>query len=284
MRGRLTLATAKQNADAPSVFKAAPALFHLAEAEDGTASGELGDALRRRPLDYGRWIAAAGDTVGPDLARRLLDGLDASTRMTPAGRNLVRRLADRAQDLDLWLSLITPEQAGSPDVAADISRRLLAAGRLGEARAALEGALAPSPANRRWTFGRNPSDGAPRLTPAWEAASIDVLDAEGRRQEAQDLCWNLFERDLSAQILRDYLARLPDFDDVEALDRAFACAAAHPDFEAAMCLLMDWPAHREAASLVQARPREARKVGPIAKDWASRLAQRFPEAADLLAD
>lgn len=263
---------------------AAPDLFVLAETAGETAARDLTDALRRRPQDYGRWIAAAGDAVGPDLARRLLASLDASTTKSPAGRNLVRRLADRAQDLDLWLSLVTPEQTGSPDVAADVARRLLAADRVVEARAALEGALPPSSANRRWTFGRDPAAGALRLTPAWELASIDVLDAEGHREEAQDLRWAVFERDLSATALRDYLSRLPDFDDVEALDRAFAHAAAHPDFEAAMRLLMDWPAHREAASLVQARPREVRKAGPLAKDWASRLAQRFPEAADILAD
>jgi hypothetical protein len=45
-----------------------------------------------------------------------------------------------------------------------------------------------------------------------------VMDAEGHRQEAQDLRWRLFERDLSAPVLRDYLSRLADFDDVEALD------------------------------------------------------------------
>ena len=262
---------------------AAPALFALAETAGETAARDLTDALRRRPQDYGRWIAAAGDAVSPDLAR-LLASLDAASTKTPAGRNLVRRLADRAQDLDLWLSLVTPEQAGSPDVAADVARRLLAAGRVAEARAALEAALSPSPLNRRWTFGRNPKDGAPRLTPAWETASIDLLDAEGRREEAQALRWDLFERDLSAPALRDYLARLPDFDDVEALDRAFAHAAAHPDFEAAMRLLMDWPAHREAASLVLARPREARNAKSMAADWAARLVQRFPEAADILAD
>lgn len=261
---------------------AAPDLFTLAETAGETAARELTDALRRRPQDYGRWIAAAGDAVGPDLARSFLASLDAATRKTPAGRNLVRRLADKAEDLDLWLSLITPEQAGSPDVAADAARRLLAAGRVVEARAALEGALAPSPSNRRWTFGRTPQDGAPRLTPAWEAASIDLLDAEGRREEAQALRWDLFERDLSAPVLRDYLARLPDFDDVEALDRAFAHAAAHPDFEAAMRLMMDWPAHREAASLVLARSREARNARSMAADWAARLAQRFPEAAETL--
>lgn len=263
---------------------AAPDLFVLAEKAGETAARDLTDALRRRPQDYGRWIAAAGDAIGPDLARNLLASLDAPSTKTPAGRNLVRRLADRAQDLDLWLSLVTPEQPGSPDVAADIARRLLAAGRIAEARAALEAALSPSPLNRRWTFGRNPRDGAPRLTPAWEAASIDLFDAEGRREEAQTLRWELFERDLSAPVLRDYLARLPDFDDVEALDRAFAHAAAHPDFEAALRFLMDWPAHREAASLVLARPREARTLGAKAADWASRLSQRFPEAANLLAD
>ena len=90
-------------------------------------------------------------------------------------------------------------------------------------------------------------------------------------------------RDLSAQPLRDYLARLPDFDDVEALDGAFVHASSHPDFEAAMRLLMDWPAHREAVALVLSRPREARQARPVSAYWASRLAQRYPEAADILA-
>ena len=268
----------------PAAFEAAaPDLFALAEAGGDKALQDLVAALERRPQDYGRWISVAGETLGPRTARRLLDGLDASARKTPAGRNLLRRLADKAGDLNLWLSLVTPEQAGSPDIAADIARRLLDAGRIAEARAALEVPLAPSPLNRRWTFGHNPKNGAPRLTPAWEAVSIDVLDAEGNRQEAQDLRWSLFERELSAPVLRDYLSRLPDFDDVEALDRAFAYASSYPDFEAAMRLLMDWPAHREAAALVLARPREARQARPISADWASRLAQRYPEAADSLA-
>ena len=262
---------------------AAPDLFTLAETAGDEALRDLVDALRRRPQDYARWISSAGEALGPLTARRLLDGLDVSTRKTPAGRNLLRRLADRAGDLDLWLSLVTPEQAGSPDVAADIARRLLEVGRTAEARAALEAALSPSPLNRRWTYGRDPTDGAPRLTPAWEAASIEVMDAEGHRREAQDLRWRLFERDLSAPVLRDYLSRLADFDDVEALDRAFVHASTHPDFEAAMRLLMEWPAHREAAALVLARPREARQVlRPASADWASRLAQRYPEAAEIL--
>lgn len=267
----------------PAAFEAAaPDLFALAEAAGDEALRDLVDALHRRPQDYARWISASGDALGPVTARRLLDSLDASARKIPAGRNLLRRLADRADDLDLWLSLVTPEQAGSPDTAADIARRLLGAGRVSEARAALEAALSPSPLNRPRTFGRHQKDGAPRLTPAWETVSIDVLDAEGDRDEAQALRWSLFERDLSAPVLRDYLSRLPDFEDVEALDLAFAHATAHPDFEAAMQFLMDWPAHREAAALVLARPREARQPRPLSAAWASRLAQRFPEASEIL--
>jgi len=247
----------------PAAFEAAsPELFALAETASDAALRDLVDALRRRPQDYGRWIAAVDEALGPRTARRLLDGLDETTRKTPAGRNLLRRLADKAEDLDLWLSLVTPEQAGSRDIAADIARRLLAAGRVAEARAALEAALSPSPLNRSWTYGHGRTEGAPKLTPAWEAASIDVLDAEGHGQEAQALRWSLFERDLSAPVLRDYLSRLPDFDDVEALDRAFAHAASHPDFEAALHFLMDWPAHREAAALVLARPAKPGRPAP----------------------
>lgn len=269
-----------------SAFEAAaPELFGIAAQADEDALRELLDAMRRRPQDYGRWLVAAGDAVSVDLASALLEGLGAEVGKSPAGRLLVRSLADRAQAIDLWLSLISPEQARLPDVAADIARRLLAVARTSEARAALEAALTAPRSNRRGMLGgRHQVLDAPGLSPAWEAAAIALLEAEGRKAEAQALRWSLFERDLSAPVLRDYLARLPDFDDVEALDRAFAHAADAADFNAAMRLFMDWPAHREAANLVLARPREAREVGLLARDWASRLAQRYPDAASLLAD
>lgn len=215
-----------------------------------------------------------------DLARMLLDRVDATSGVRGM-RTVLRRLADRADDLDLWLSLVTPDERGSPDFAAVTARRLLIADRVAEARQALEGALSPSPANRRFTFGRSPQQ-TPRLTPAWEAASIDLMEAEGRKDEAQDLRWRLFERDLSAPVLRAYLARLPDFDDVEALDRALAHAATHADFETALGFLMDWPAHREAAALVERRIREVRSPLPLKADWAARLAQKYPDAAERL--
>nr|WP_314527954.1 DUF6880 family protein [uncultured Brevundimonas sp.] len=262
---------------------AAPALWQAADAAvqaDPAVADALAQAVQDHPMDYARWIGAGGEALTPDLARRLLERLDATSGARGL-RTAVRRLADRADDLDLWLSLVTPEERGSPDFAAAMARRLLIAGRVAEARQALEGALSPSPANRRWTFGRTP-DGAPRLTPAWEAASIDLMEAEGRKEEAQDLRWVMFERDLSAPVLRAYLARLPDFDDVEALDRALAHVAAHADFEAALGFLMDWPAHREAAALVERRIREVRAPLALKSDWAARLAQKYPDAAERL--
>ncbi|MBX4159134.1 hypothetical protein K4A07_18600, partial [Lactiplantibacillus plantarum] len=111
-------------------------------------------AIQDHPLDYARWIGAGGEALAPAVARRLLEGLDTASGARGI-RTVLRRLADRADDLDLWLSLVTPEERGSPDFAAVMARRLLIAGRVAEARKALEAALQPSPANRRWTFGRS---------------------------------------------------------------------------------------------------------------------------------
>lgn len=273
-----------QKGEVAAAFEAAaPDLWTLAaravEREAGAAD-RLAQAVERQPLEYARWIAAGGEAMTRDLARMLLDRVDATSGVRGM-RTVLRRLADRADDLDLWLSLVTPDERGSPDFAAVMAKRLLIADRVAEARHALEGALSPSPANRRFTFGRSPQQ-TPRLTPAWEAASIDLMEAEGRKEEAQDLRWRLFERDLSAPVLRAYLARLPDFDDVEALDRALAHAATHADFETALGFLMDWPAHREAAALVERRIREVRSSLSLKADWAARLAQKYPDAAERL--
>lgn len=283
-RGLATRVKDQKGEVAAAFETAAPDLWRIAEAAvqaDEKAIAPLAQAVERQPLEYARWIGAGGDELTADLARRLLDPLD-KTSSARGMRTVMRRLADRAGDLDLWLSLTTPEERGSPDFAAVMAKRLMVADRVPEARQALEAALAPSAGNRRWTFGRSPQAGPPTLTPAWEATSIDLLEAEGRKDEAQDLRWAMFERDLSAPVLRAYLARLPDFDDVEALDRALAHAATHADFETALGFLMDWPAHREAAALVERRIREVRTPLPLKADWAARLAQKYPDAAERL--
>lgn len=81
---------------------------------------------------------------------------------------------------------------------------------------------------------------------------------------------------------RDYIARLPDFEDVEAEHRAFALAARHQDANRGLAFLLDWPALREAADMIEARA-EALTPSPEAVElWAARLRRRYPKAAHRL--
>jgi uncharacterized protein DUF6880 len=92
-----------------------------------------------------------------------------------------------------------------PAIAAKIAGRLLTAGRTDEAGQILE-----ATEHRR--------GGWPDFE--WEDARIDVLDARACSDEAQAARWSCFERALSAPHLREYLNRLPDFEDLEAEQRA----------------------------------------------------------------
>ncbi|MDP3385154.1 MAG: ferritin, partial [Phenylobacterium sp.] len=117
---------------------------------------------------------------------------------------------------------------------------------------------------------------------AWHAAEIAVLEAEGATEAADAARWRLFERTLSPEALRTLLAKLADFEDVVALDRAFEIAAGHGDLMRALAFLMDWPAHREAAALVLKRRAELRGAHNDLPAWAERLSARHPQAALLL--
>ncbi len=89
-----------------------------------------------------------------------------------------------------------------------------------------------------------------------QALEIAILDALGRPDEAQALRWARFERDLDAPMLRAYLAKLPDFEDEEALLRALDHAEAFPQPHRALAFLTAWPDLNRAARLVTARPHD----------------------------
>ena len=109
-----------------------------------------------------------------------------------------------------------------------------------------------------------------------------MLEVEGRSAEADQARWRVFERSLSVEDLRALIAKLPDFEDVVALDQAFEMAAAHPDAMKGIAFLMGWPALREAAELTVGRAAELRGAHDGVPLWASRLAGRYPLAALLL--
>ena len=117
----------------------------------------------------------------------------------------------------------------------------------------------------------------------WEETYIEALEATGRQEEAQQLRWAAFEQRLSAERLRAYLKRLPDFEDVEAEERAMKHALGFRSFSAALGFFMYWPDQARAAQLVLARASEINGNLYYLLDPAARLIEgKHPLAATLL--
>ncbi len=95
--------------------------------------------------------------------------------------------------------------------------------------------------------------------------------------------WTAFEQRLSADRLRAYLKRLPDFDDVVAEDKAMAFVASFKSFPAALRFFLAWPAVSQAAALVLARSEEVDGDDYEGVEAAAlALEGRYPLAASLL--
>jgi hypothetical protein len=139
-----------------------------------------------------------------------------------------------------------------PDVA-DIAERLARAGRH---REALDWLRQPAASKIRMLRMEDVQAGLPPRDPAAERRArleIHILETMGERSEARGLRWKSFEATLDAEILRDHLAHLPDFEDVDALDAAFAHALASPLSYAALRFLVAWPRLDLAGRLVVER-------------------------------
>lgn len=240
----------------------------------------LGEALSTRLSEWASWVGRGASDLSPELARRLLADLTRG-RPRPTGRLalVVRKLADRAGDLDAWIEAIPDGDRAKPEVGAEIARRLAGAGRPQEARSALEASRTVDPNSRR---GRGKLQPPPPQPESWCAAEVAVLDAEGDAIAADEARWALFERTLSEEPLRALLAKLADFEDVVALDRAFEIVAAYADPMKGLAFLMNWPALREAAAMILARRAELRGSWNDVPLWAGRLSARHPDAALLL--
>lgn len=195
----------------------------------------------------------------------------AHQREETARRTMVQQafkeIADAQGDVDAFTAQYDPVRRRLPDVSAQIATRLLAAGRAKDAFDCLEDAEthAARLASRNWIDIR-----------------IDVLEALGRKAEAQAFRLECFEHDLSIDLLRSYLKCLPEFEDIEAEDRALAQAASYPDVHAALGFFLGWPDLRHAAQLLLDRCDELE-----GDDWellvraGKMLSQRQPLAATL---
>lgn len=181
---------------------------------------------------------------------------------------ILQQVADALGDVDGFIDQFDTPARKMPVVAAAIARRLLDAGRLPEAWAALERVDAQH------------RDQAPT---EWEEARVDVLEALGRSDEAQAFRWDRFTATLDAPHLRAYLRKLPDFDDVEAEQRAMAHALAFKDVHRSLEFLIAWPDLRQASELVLGRVKALNgDLYELLSPAADALESKYPLAATLL--
>lgn len=195
------------------------------------------------------------------------DEIDAHSRESTV-RLALQEIADAQGDVDAFIAQYDEKTRKVPKIAAEIARRLLAAGRAEDALQTIEAAE-----HRR--------NGWPDFE--WEDARIDTLEALGRNDEAQTARLSCFERALSAEHLRAYLKRLPDFDDVELEERALDHAERHKSVLQALAFLISWPAVERATRLVIGRAGELNGDHyEILSPAADALAGKHPLAATLV--
>jgi hypothetical protein len=154
-------------------------------------------------------------------------------------------IADAQGDVDAYMARYTEEQLTFGTIAPDVARRLLGAGRTGEAFEIVTRARAAEKGKAVRMFRYD-------LDEVYE----ECLGKLGRIDTLKDHLWETFLQGLNAASLRKYLKLLPDFDDIEAEDKALDLAEAHPHLGAAISFLVGWPARDRAAAVVLARAAE----------------------------
>lgn len=195
-----------------------------------------------------------------------------SLSMKSAISDALKNIADLLGDVDGYIARYTKEQHRFARIATDIAVRLVAAGRAGEAL----------------TFLDNADHRGDNYLPyyddfAWLDTRIAALEALGRVDDAQTMRWECFKAWFSTRHLRDYIRKLPDFEDFEAEEKALDHAVQGDDWEAALWFLIEWSAYDRAAGMVVAHQHELdgneyELLGPVA----DALSEKYPLAATLV--
>jgi hypothetical protein len=222
----------------------------------------LAKAPPKRPTDRERKVIGWG-TGGPLYADEI-----AERRRESAIHLALQEIADAQGDVDAFIAQESEKSRTVPHVASEIARRLLNASRLKEAWAAIN---AIDENRRGW------------IPFEWEEVRLAVMEALGRKEDAQRFRWQCFERALNSDHLRAFLNRMPDFDDLEAEERAMSYALKFPEMHPALAFLISWPALDKAAALVAERTAELDgNHYEILSPAADALAAKHPLAATLL--
>ena len=181
---------------------------------------------------------------------------------------VLQQIADALGDVDLYIQQQPEKSRTFATITTGIAQRLLAAGRAEEALSALD---------------KTEFDGRREIPTEWQALRAQVLETLGRSEEAQQFRLESFEQSLNDTLLREYVKRLPDFDDIEAEERAFAFVQTVPDANRALYFFLQYPSLTEASKLVISRASEMDgNHYELMSDAAEKLAGKFPLAATIL--
>ena len=210
------------------------------------------ERLKARTIEFANEPKAkrAGRNRSPPAGRVAEEDRIAEYERRHVVQAILRDVADAEGDVDAYIANCEAESRKVREVAAGIGSRLLKAGRAEEALAALKEAGSDC---HGWT----PRDFD------WEDARIDALEALGRADDAQRVRWGCFERSLSAPHLRAYLRGLPDFDDMEAEEKALDHVLGFSDGPEALSFLVSWPALSRASRLVLERLEDIQGAGDV---------------------
>jgi len=164
-------------------------------------------------------------------------------------RSLRQAVAEARGDLD---GMIAIEAAKHPNIqdTLGIARRLLDADR---AREALIWARKEQRPAIRYSSASDLADGSPPRDPlslARASLKAEILDALGDNAAAQALRWSAFEVTLDAEMLRQHIGKLADFEEFEVIERAFRHVFAAKQSYLALEFFLQWPHLGNVSKLV----------------------------------
>ncbi len=198
-------------------------------------------------MDYHGFRTLLAVRIAAGLSPEALKAWDAALApimKIPAGATLLpavvpvrRAIADALGDLDAYVAIeeALPDALRDPVVVAD---RLHEAGRFADALAWIR-----RPRKSRVGFVRRSEliNGAQKPLPDRDRLEAAILEGMKDRPAAQALRWKIFEQALDVEILREYVAKAGDFEEFEALDRAFAFVEDYREPHAALRFYLSWP-------------------------------------------
>lgn len=242
---------------ADQVFQAAAQDLRDIAIEAKTGHETLADhALRIILDDSGQNFPLLAVTLGPALGKGGLEHLKArlKTIKEKEAENIcryefrkymfkqqiavgLRGIAFFQQDVGAFIRHFSKQDHALPEIAAELAERLIKADRAKDALKLLDAI------DRKL----DPVDFAHSARNEIKIRALDKLD---RQEEAQEERLAIYRETFSARILREYLKRLPDFEDIEAEERELDFAMNSNRPLSAFRLLLEWPDYDRAAKLV----------------------------------